>query len=62
MRWLIFGLALIIAAVALRMLPRYELGAAANAGLFELDKWTGAVRACAPDKCTAWVGGAGPPS
>jgi hypothetical protein len=62
MRWLIFGLALIIAAVAFRMLPRYEMGAAANAGPFELDKWTGAVRACAPDKCTPWVGGAGPPS
>jgi len=59
MRWLIFGLALIIAAVAFRMLPRYEMGPVGSGGLFELDKWTGAVRACAPDKCTPWVGGAG---
>lgn len=62
MRWLIVGLAPIIAAVAFRMLPRYETGTASNAGLFELDKWTGAVRACAPDKCMPWVGVVGPPS
>jgi hypothetical protein len=61
MRWLIFGIALIIAAGVLRMLPRYEMTASGTPGaVIQMDKWTGATRLCATDKCAPWVGGTGP--
>ena len=60
MRWLIFGIFFVVAAVAFKMLPRYEeFPSGAPGGAFQMDKWTGASRLCAPDKCTPWVGGAG---
>ena len=64
MRALIFGLALIVAVVLFRMLPRYEMAQAGAIGtvgaVLQMDKWTGAVRVCNPNTCQPWVGGAGP--
>jgi len=63
MRWFIFGVALIVAAVAVKMLPRYEIypdGAPGSA--LEMDKWNGAVRVCTGSNCTSWIGGSGPAS
>ena len=61
MRALIFGLALIVAVVLFRMLPRYEMAQAGAVGaVLQMDKWTGAVRLCNPNTCQPWVGGVGP--
>jgi hypothetical protein len=61
MRWLIFGLALVIAAVLFQLFPRYEvLPVGAPEGVFQMDKWTGAIRFCSANSCMQWIGGTGP--
>jgi len=61
MRWLILGIAFIIAAVAFKMLPRVEMMPSGQpGGVMQMDKWSGAIRLCTPDKCTPWLGGSGP--
>ena len=63
MRWLIIGIAFIIAAVAFKMLPRVEMIASGTPGaVMQIDKWTGTTRLCTSEKCTPWVGGSGPAS
>jgi hypothetical protein len=54
MRWVVFGIALILATAVLKMLPRYEIVSIAAGGVGEIDKWTGSVRSCGIDSCGRW--------